>query len=158
MKIDYSIKGWLESITYGFVAAYSWIGSTGINARIFTILATLMLLDTFLGVWKSIAVPELTPTSKKAKVGGLTKILIFVIPAVFGLVWGLFDPEGAFKIVNTQLSILAVAEGFSCVGNAGAIYTREVITEFDAVTYFFKKSSDKLKNLLKKLLSNGGDA
>lgn len=155
MKIDYSFKGIMESISYVIVGAYTWIDSTGISARIFTILSILLILDTILGVWKAIVVPTLSnPTSKKAKVGGLAKLIILIIPTVFGLTWGVFHPEGAFKIVNTQLAILAVAEAFSCLGNAGAIYTREEITEFDAITYVFKKSTDFFKKKLEKIFDD----
>ena len=86
------------------------------------------------------------------KIFVLTKLIIFVVPAVAGLIWGAFDKESAFKIVNLLLTALMVAEGYSVIGNAYTIYTGEVLSEFDAITFVFKKTAQKIKLLLEKLM------
>lgn len=155
MRINFSFKGILEAIIYVIVGIYTWVESIGLNAYVFTVLLVFMLLDMILGIWKSSVVKTLeNPTSRKAKRGVLVKLLMFTIPAISGLIWGAFDKDGALKIVNLQLSALMVAEGYSNIANAYIIYTGDKIEEFDAVTYVFKKVSEKIKNLLKKLLDD----
>ncbi len=153
MKIDTSIKGVLKSVLYAVVCTYSWFNEQGINAYALSVLLGFMALDMVLGVWKAKSVSELdNPTSKEAKKGIVTKLLMFVIPVVVGLIWGLFDRPNALKIVNMLIVALAVAEGYSIIGNAGAIYTGKNITEFDAVTYVFKAVGVLIKSVLERLL------
>lgn len=154
MKIDTSILGWLKSLFYGLASLFIWIESTGINSYVLAVLLIFMAVDMFLGWIKATVVIGLeNPTSKKAKKGILAKLVMFVIPVVVGLIWKAFDSsENAFKIVNTLLTGLMVAEGYSIIANAGTIYSGEPITEFDAVTYVFKKTGEKIKTLLEKIL------
>lgn len=158
MKIDTSIKGIIETSVYIITGVYAWIEDKGISAYILTVLLVFMLMDMLLGVLKASVVKTLpNPTSKKAKRGILTKILMFMLPAVSGLIWGAFDVESALKIVNLQLSALMVAEGYSIIGNVYAIRTGEEIDEFDAGTYVVRKIANFIKKLLKKLLNEQDD-
>lgn len=153
IKMDTSIWGWLKTIGYGIACVYSWLDTTGINAYVFTTLLVCMILDMILGVQKAKVVNALeSPTSKKAKKGIISKAIMFVIPAVVGLVWGIFDKENALRVVNTLLTALAIAEAYSNVANAYIIYTGELLSEFDAVSYVIKKSARKIKALLEKFL------
>ena len=154
MKIDTSLKGILKSAFYAVVCTYSWLDERGINAYALTVLLLFMALDMVFGVVKAkrVAILE-NPSSKEAKKGIATKLVMFVIPVVVGLIWGLFDEHNALKIVNMLVVALAVAEGYSVIGNAGAIYSGKNITEFDAVTYVFKAVGVLIRNLLEKLLS-----
>ncbi len=156
MKISYDIKHLFQSLVYVFAGIYAWIDSTGLNPKIVTVLAILMALDMFLGIWKASALSHLdNPTSKKAKKGIFVKLVIFVIPAVSGLIWGaLGDAETAMRVVNVQLAGLMVAEGYSNIGNAYAIYTGEEISEFDAFTFIFKKTAENIRQLLNKILGD----
>ncbi len=154
MKVDVSDKGLFQSLIYVFSGVYAWIDGVGIDARIMTALAVLMLLDMITGIWKSIVVKELNnPSSKTAKKGILTKFIVFVIPAVVGLIWwALGDKDTAIRVVNVLLSGIMVAEGYSNIGNAYTIYTGEVLSEFDAVTFMFKKVGGRIQKLLEKTL------
>lgn len=154
MKIDTTIKGWGESVVYVVAGIYAWVESTGLNAYVLSVLALFMFLDMILGWMKAIVVKELdNPTSKKAKKGILAKVVMFTIPVVSGLIWGaLGDKDTAVKVVNVQLTGLMIAEGYSNVANAYAIYTREVLSEFDAVTFVFKKTAEKIRKILERIM------
>ncbi len=154
IQIDTSIKGILKSVVYAIICTYSWLNEQGINAYALSVLLGFMITDMALGIWKAKRVSELeNPTSKEAKKGIITKFVMFVIPPVGGLIWGLFDKPNALKIVNMLIVALAVAEGYSVIGNAGAIYSGKNITEFDAVTYVFKVVGALIKNVLEKFLT-----
>lgn len=149
LQIDYSLQGFGKAIVYVFAGIYTWIESHGIDAYAFYLLIGFMALDMILGWLKSSVVKELeNPTSKKAKKGILTKCVMFVIPVVSGLIWGMFDKDNAIKVINVQLIALAIAEGYSNIANAYMIYTGEVLSEFDAVTFVIKKTAEKIRKLL----------
>lgn len=149
MNLDTSMFGWLKSAGYIIACTYAWIDEKGINAYVMSVLLCFMALDIILGWIKASIIKELdNPTSKKAKKGILSKSIMFAIPAISGLIWGAFDKEGAIRIVNLQLMALMVAEGYSNIANSYTIYTGEVLSEFDAVTYVFKKTAQKIRGLL----------
>lgn len=151
--MDWSIEGFIKALVYIVFGIYSWLEVSGINAYATFVLFGLMVLDMILGIGKARVVKSLpNPTSKVAKKGILAKTVIFTIPVIAGLVWSLFDKVGALKIVNLLIVSLAVAEGYSNIGNAYTIYTGEVMTEFDAITYIFKKLAEKIKQLLNKII------
>lgn len=155
LQIDTTMIGIAKAISYFFVCFYTWLHSTGIDAYAFHVLVVFMVLDMILGAWKAKRVKELNnPSSREAKKGIATKLIIFTIPVVSGLIWGLFDKENPIKIVNTLLVALALAEGYSVIGNAYSVYSRKKISEFDAITYIFKSVSNAIKNLLEKTLKN----
>ncbi len=156
MKIDIGIKGLLKSLLYFVAGAYAWIENTGLSAYVLTSLALFMALDMVLGWIKASVVVGLdNPSSKKAKKGILVKSVIFVIPVVVGIIWGaLGDTNTAIKVVNVQLTGLLIAEGYSIIGNAYAIYTGEELSEFDAITFLFKKTGEKIRFLLDKIIGN----
>lgn len=155
IQVDTTVKGVLQSISYAVICVYSWLTDKGIDTYAFTVLLVFMLLDMIFGAWKAKRVKELAnPTSKEAKKGIVTKAVMFTIPVVAGLMWGLFDKENALKIVNTLIIALAIAEGYSVLGNASAVYSRKNITEYDAVTYVFKTVSSIIKKVLEKILKN----
>lgn len=153
LKADTSMLGLFKSIIYVFAFVYGWLNDQGIDAYVLFALLFLQTLDMFLGWGKSSVVKALeNPTSKKAKKGILAKIVMFVIPVVAGVVWGVFDKENALKVVNSLTAALVIAEGYSCVANGYSIYTGEELSEFDAVTYVIKKLAEKIRNLLTKLM------
>ncbi|SED10768.1 Bacteriophage holin family protein [Tenacibaculum sp. MAR_2009_124] len=155
IEIDLSLKGIVQAISYLFIGFYTWLNSVGINAYAFHVLVFFMVLDMCFGAWKANRVPELSnPSSREAKKGIVSKIIMFSIPVVVGFMWGLFDKANALKVVNTSLMALAVAEGYSVVANAGSVYSRKNLVEYDAVTFVFKTTSRIIKNILEKILNN----
>ncbi len=150
------MKGFFQALVYVVAGTYAWIDSIGLNAKVVTVLAVFMALDMVLGWVKAVVVKDLdNPSSKKAKKGGLVKLVMFVIPAVVGLVWWAFDEKDtAMRVVNVQLMGLMIAEGYSNIGNAYTIYTGEVLSEFDAITFMFKKSGEKIRFLLEKVIGS----
>ncbi len=151
--LDTSFNGILKSIAYGVICTYSWLEDTGINAYAFTVLIVFMSLDILLGTIKAKRLKELAnPSSKEAKKGITTKAVMFMLPVVAGLLWGLFDKENAVKVANTLLIALALAEGYSVIGNSYMIASGKVVSEFDAVTFIFKSVSESIKKVLEKLL------
>ncbi|MEQ3500593.1 phage holin family protein [Tenacibaculum sp. SSH1-16] len=153
-QIDTTLKGIMQAISYALVCAYAWLHSKGIDTHAFTVLVVFMVLDMAFGAWKARRVKDLpNPSSDIAKKGIAVKAVMFSIPIVVGLMWSLFDKSNAVKVVNTLLIALAIAEGYSVIGNAGAIYSRKNITEYDAVTYVFKTISLIIKNMLEQFLN-----
>lgn len=149
LEVDVTPIGIGKAVLYFFAGVYTWVESHGIDAYAFHLLIGFMVLDMILGWVKSSVVKELeNPTSKKAKKGILTKCVMFVIPVVSGLIWGIFDKDNAIKVINVQLTGLAIAEGYSNIANAYMIYTGEVLSEFDAVTFVIKKTAEKIRSLL----------
>lgn len=154
LQIDTTTKGILQALSYAVACFYTWLSDKGIDAYAFTVLLAFMVLDMIFGAWKAKRVPELeNPSSQAAKKGIASKIVMFTIPVVSGLLWGLFDKENAMKVVNTLLVALSIAEGYSVIGNAGAVYSRKNITEYDAVTYVFKTINSVIKSVLEKMLN-----
>lgn len=152
-KIDFSFWGILKSLAYIIASFYSWLDKTGVESHIINVLAIFMVMDMLLGVWKAKRVKDLpNPSSSEAKKGIVTKCVMFVIPVVCGLIWSLFDKENVFRVINTSLTALAIAEGYSVIGNAAAVYTGKTITEFDAITFIFKSISSIIKEALVKTL------
>lgn len=152
MKIDNSAKGWFEVLTYIIATSYAWLNGKGIDAYVVSVLLGFMILDMILGVWKSIVVSTLeNPTSRKAKRGILAKVMMLTIPIICGLIWGAFDARDGIRITNMMLTALMIAEGYSNIANAYSIYARKEIEEFDAVTFVFKKTAEKLKNFLEQI-------
>lgn len=155
IQIDTTLKGIFKAISYAFVCLFSWLNDKGLDTYALGVLVFFMICDMFLGVWKAKRVLELeNPSSREAKKGIVTKAVMFTIPVVSGLIWGLFDKENPMRVVNTLVTALAIAEGYSVLGNAGAIYSRKNLTEYDAVTYVFKTVSSIIKKVLEKLLKN----
>lgn len=153
MKIDTSIKGIFQALVYAVGCVYAWLDTNGINTYVFTVLFGFMGLDIFLGWIKASVVKGLpNPTSKIAKKGILVKILLLLVPAIVGLVYGAFNVENAFKAVNMFLIALMIAEAYSNIANIYMIYTGEVLSEFDAVTFVIKKAGNKLKKLIEAIL------
>lgn len=156
MKVDTTERGLIGVAIYVVSSTYTWLESTGLNAYVLTVLAVFMFMDMLLGWVKAGRVASLpNPTSKKAKKGILAKAVMFVIPVVVGLIWGaLGDKDTAMRVVNVQLTGLMIAEGYSSIGNAYAIYTGEELSEFDAITYLFKKTAEKIRFVLDKIFGD----
>jgi len=153
-NIDWSIKGIFSISAYIAGASYVWFNYIGIDTYVMFTLLFFMILDMILGWIKAATVKGLdAPSSKIAKKGILTKLIMFVIPVVSGLIWGLVDRGNAMRVVNVLLTALTIAEGYSNIGNAYTIYTGEVLSEFDAFTLIIKKLSEKIKKLLESLLN-----
>lgn len=155
IKIDKSWTGFFKSLLYGFMCVYSWLESQGIDAYAVFVLMGLMSLDMLLGVVKARKLKELeNPSSKEAKKGITTKVIMLILPVVAGLLWGLIDKSNAVKISNLLLVALALAEGYSVVGNSYSVLTGKVVSEYDAVTFIFKSVSNGIRLMLEKLLKN----
>ncbi|WP_440880627.1 phage holin family protein [Tenacibaculum sp. C7A-26P2] len=153
MEVDFSLKGIIQAVSYLAICFYSWLNSVGIDAYAFHVLLLFMVLDMFFGVLKAKKIPELkNPSSREAKKGIVSKIIMFSIPVVVGFTWGLFDKNNAIRVVNTSLIALAIAEGYSVVANAGSVYSGKNLREYDAVTYLFKVVTRLIRGLLEKFL------
>lgn len=154
-EIDNSWSGIFKAIIYGVMCIYSWLESKGIDAYAVYTLIGFMSLDMILGAIKAKKIDLLpNPSSKEAKKGITTKAIMFIIPVVAGLLWGLFDKTNAVKVANTLLIALSIAEGYSVIGNSYMIVTGKVLSEYDAVTFIFKSLSNAIKILLEKSLKN----
>lgn len=155
IKLDSSFTGFLKSGAYIFSFIYCFLESKGIDAYAVFLLLGLMCLDMVLGVVKARKIKELKdPSSREAKKGIATKAVMFMLPVVAGLLWGLFDKENATKIANVLLIALALAEGYSVIGNSYVVVTGKNITEYDAVTFIFKSVSKGIKMILENGLKN----
>lgn len=154
MKIDTSSRGILGFLAYAAIGTYEWINAQGFDAYVVTSLAVLMVLDMCL-VWVKFSIHKdlPNPSSKEAKLGVLKKTLILLLPLLIGVAYRIVthDISVSIKIINVALSALALAEIYSNIGHIYTIYTGEILSEFDAITFFIKKIGQIIKGLLEKV-------
>ena len=112
----------------------------GLSVEALTILAVFMVLDTFLGIARSITLHgSNTFTSRVLTHGLISKLLILFIPII--LVWtGRGVGFDFHSIASGTISVLVLSEAYSIFGHIQSIRTREDVKEFDAVSMVLKST------------------
>lgn len=136
---------------------YPWVSFIFIYAQrtkeAFMILAIFLIIDFFLWIGKSYILSwGNSIKSKKMKSWLLAKMLILLIPMLFGVTGRAIWMDLSW-LVNLAWWWLIVAELYSIIRNIYAIINWEEITEFDAITFVLRKLLNIVKNILEKLFN-----
>lgn len=132
------------------LAAAAVMAFTGLPAEALTVFAVLMLVDYFSGIGSAVAVG--TPiTSRKMKVGVISKIITFLIPLVLAATLKVTIGVGNATVVSFALSILIIAEAYSIISNLHAIKTGKYLPEFEVIALI----GEKLRGIINKKLDIG---
>ncbi|WP_291287031.1 phage holin family protein [Flavobacterium sp.] len=120
------------------------------DAEIVKVLFYLMVLDTFLGVVKTIVLNN--PFSfKKLALGFVSKLAVLLIPTALALMSKGLNYN--FKwFVTIVMDLLIVSDGISIISNIIAIKTKKEVENFDAMTLILKSIRNRLIQLFKRIL------
>lgn len=121
-----------------------------IDTGIVKVLFYLMVMDTFLGIIKTIVLNNKF-SFKKLAVGFVSKLAVLVIPTALALMSKGLDYEFNW-CVTIVMDLLIVSDGISIISNIIAIKTKKEVENFDAMTLILKSIRNRLIQLLKKLL------
>ena len=120
------------------------------DVEIVKILSYLMLMDTFLGIIKTIVLNN--PFSfKKLALGFVSKLAVLLIPTALALMSKGLNYN--FKwFVTIVMDLLIVSDGISIISNIIAIKSKKEVENFDAMTLILKSIRNRLIQLFKKFL------
>ncbi|OCB72107.1 hypothetical protein B0A79_12820 [Flavobacterium piscis] len=121
-----------------------------IDTGIVKVLFYLMVMDTFLGIIKTIVLNNKF-SFKKLAVGFVSKLAVLVIPTALALMSKGLDYDFNW-CVTIVMDLLIVSDGISIISNIIAIKTKKEVENFDAMTLILKSIRNRLIQLLKKLL------
>lgn len=134
------------------ILIYSFFVFLDIDTNIVKILFYLMIIDTLIGVIKTIALNNRF-VFKKLLLGFVSKLAIILIPMAVALMGkGLSYDFSLF--VTVVLDIIIVSEGISIFSNAIAIKTKKEVQDFDPITKLLIAIRTGLINLFKRFISN----
>lgn len=132
------------------IGIYFIFGFLQMDINIVKILSILMIIDTVLGVWKSVRVNHLKFTFKKLLWGIVSKATILLIPMILALTALAIGFDFRW-LVELVLKILVVSEALSSITNIISIKENKNLENTDFVSVllhgirdFFKKYLDKL--------------
>lgn len=135
------------SIYAAVIAAFNYLH---IPTEQIGILAVLMGLDFVTGVMKQYRFDPQKIQSGRAWLGVMKKVATMIFLLSIALVLKATN-IAEIQYIQTVLSILIVAEGYSITHNVYAVYSGEILPEFDVITIFLKNIQGffekKLKNL-----------
>ena len=123
---------------------YIIAGILGIKYDAAFAFGSLMMIDVFTGVvasasccgWKAI-------TSRKLIFGVLSKLFLLFIPLSVALAAIITGNDMKF-IISSSISILALGEAYSIIGNVYTIKSGKRVLEFDAVSLILTKVREML--------------
>lgn len=116
----------------------AWVMSyTGLPVEPAAILAVLMCIDFFVGIGKSHAI-GVPVTSRRMKVGAVTKCSILIIPLVLALTAKALGAEFQW-LIGWAVSVFVLSETYSIVANIYTMRTGEEAPEWDVVALVMKK-------------------
>lgn len=127
------IPAWIKNL--GYIIA----GLLGVKYDAAFAFASLMFMDVVTGIiasasccgWRSI-------TSRKLIFGVLSKLCLLLIPLSVSLVAKVNGNDLSF-IVSSSISILAIGETYSIIGNVYSIKTGKRVPEFDALSIILSR-------------------
>ncbi|WP_343697100.1 phage holin family protein [Flavobacterium sp.] len=120
------------------------------DTEIVKVLFFLMMIDTFLGVTKTIVLNN-SFSFKKLAVGFVSKLAVLLIPTALALMS--IGLNYNFKwFVTVVMDLLIVSDGISIISNIIAIKTKKEVENFDAMTLILKSIRNRLIQLFKRLL------
>jgi hypothetical protein len=121
----------------------------GINQEIFVILCSLLILDGFLGGWKSHVLRHIKPEKytywqwKKFWWGISEKLLMAIIPFIVAVLAITLSYDGKF-LADISIKIMAVSEAYSVFGNMWAIRNKKDIKRLDAISILLQSMRGSL--------------
>jgi len=110
------------------------------------ILTILMLVDTFTGIIKTIALKK-KPTSSRLSLGILSKVTLMLIPFCLALAGKGIGLELITVALGT-INVLILSETYSIISNIYVIRTRKDVKEYDVISLLL----NKLRKILEKLM------
>ncbi len=120
------------------------------DTGIVKVLFYLMVIDTFLGVIKTIVLNDQF-SFKKLVLGFVSKLAVLLIPTALALMSKGLNYN--FKwFVTIVMDLLIVSDGISIISNIIAIKTKKEVENFDAMTLTLKAIRNGLIQLFKRLL------
>nr|WP_315175616.1 phage holin family protein [uncultured Flavobacterium sp.] len=120
------------------------------DTGIVKVLFYLMVMDTFLGVIKTIVLNNQF-SFKKLVLGFVSKLAVLLVPTALALMSKGLNYN--FKwFVTIVMDLLIVSDGISIITNSIAIKTKKEVENFDAMTLMLKSIRNRLVQLFKKLL------
>jgi len=154
--VDYVAQktDWLADYWYEIkMVIYAVFAFLQIDLDIVKILSVLMVIDTILGVIKSLYINKLQFSFKVLLWGIVSKSTILLIPMILALVALVLGFD--FKwLVEIVLKILVVSEGISSITNILSIKERKNIENTDYISKLLHGIRDTLNNIISKLFSN----
>ena len=120
------------------------------DTGIVKVLFYLMVMDTFLGIIKTIVLNNKF-SFKKLALGFVSKLAVLLIPTALALMSKGLDYDFNW-FVTIVMDLLIVSDGISIISNIIAIKTKKEVENFDAMTLILKSIRNRLIQLLKKLL------
>lgn len=120
------------------------------DTGIVKVLFYLMVMDTFLGVIKTIVLDDQF-SFKKLVLGFVSKLAVLLVPTALALMSKGLNYN--FKwFVTIVMDLLIVSDGISIISNSIAIKTKKKVENFDAMTLMLKLIRNRLVQLFKRLL------
>ncbi|MBE8725784.1 phage holin family protein [Flavobacterium hungaricum] len=120
------------------------------DTGIVRVLFYLMVMDTFLGIVKTIVLNNAF-SFKKLALGFVSKLAVLLIPTALALMSKGLNYN--FKwFVTIVVDLLIVSDGISIISNIIAIKTKKEVENFDAMTLILKSIRNRLILLFKRLL------
>ncbi|URC12571.1 phage holin family protein [Flavobacterium sp. B183] len=120
------------------------------DAEIVKVLFYLMVLDTFLGIVKTIVLNN-SFSFKKLALGFVSKLAVLLIPTALALMSKGLNYN--FKwFVTIVMDLLIVSDSISIISNIIAIKTKKEVENFDAMTLILKSIRNRLIQLFKRIL------
>ena len=120
------------------------------DTGIVKVLFYLMVMDTFLGVIKTIVLNDQF-SFKKLVIGFVSKLAVLLVPTALALMSKGLNYN--FKwFVTIVMDLLIVSDGISIISNIIAIKTKKEVENFDAMTLILKLIRNRLVQLFKRLL------
>ncbi|MEM0575180.1 phage holin family protein [Flavobacterium polysaccharolyticum] len=120
------------------------------DTGIVKVLFYLMVMDTFLGVIKTIVLNDQF-SFKKLVIGFVSKLAVLLVPTALALMSKGLNYN--FKwFVTIVMDLLIVSDGISIISNSIAIKTKKEVENFDAMTLMLKLIRNRLVQLFKRLL------
>ena len=122
-----------------------------IEIEMVKVLFFLMVIDTVLGVIKTLVLGHLF-SFKKMALGFVSKLAVLLIPMALALMSKGLNYD--FKwFVTIVMDLLIVSDGISIFSNVIAIKTKQEVENFDAMTRVLKVIRNSLIKLFRKLLT-----
>jgi len=120
------------------------------DVEIVKVLFYLMVMDTFLGIIKTIVLNNAF-SFKKLALGFVSKLAVLLIPTALALMSKGLNYN--FKwFVTIVMDLLIVSDGISIISNIIAIKAKKEVENFDAMTLILKSIRERLIQLFKRLL------
>jgi hypothetical protein len=152
--LDMTDSGLIKSYFYvvaSFIAGY--LGMSGFSTHLVYLLAFTMTIDTLAAWLMWIRVNPQNLTSSAAKEGIFKKIVMFL--AILILIVA-FKTVGVNPgpMLNVVFTVLILAECFSALNNLHNAVRKQIVQEFDTVSYLIKWTKERVYSMLKDVLKN----